>query len=153
VRHGDGFIVTTRGYDRIERLHRTDGAFRVRRQVDLTGKFSAVNSLVGRPRLFIRDGQGYLIGRNWTQPTGASAAGPASPMQLCLLRFDLETLAINSCIILDNADNQRVTDGYYAVTAFSGEGAGTKLHVFTYKALNQQPPDILRLDYRWSDVK
>ncbi len=155
VRHGDGFIVTTRGYDSIARLHRTDAAFRVQRQSDLTGKYSFINRYVGRPRLFIRDGQGYLIGRNWTRPAGTEGArgAEAVPMQLCLIRFDPETLAVTGCVVLDNADNQKVTDGYYAVTAFSGEGADTRLHVFTYKALNNQPPDIVRFDYRWADVK
>jgi hypothetical protein len=93
VRHADGFIVTTRGYDRVARLHRTDREFRVRHQVELTGKYSFLNSYVGRPRLFIRDGHGYLIGRNWTRPTGSSAqrGTTTSEMQLCLFRFDLET--------------------------------------------------------------
>lgn len=155
VRHADGFIVTTRGYDRIERLHRTDGEFRVRHQVELTGNYAFLNGYIGRPRLFIRDGHGYLIGRNWTRPTGSSAPRGTTPaeMQLCLFRFDLETLALTSCVVLDNAENQQVTDGYYAVTTFSGTGEDTRLHVITYKALNHQPPDIVRFDYRWSEVK
>ena len=155
VQHGDGFIVTTRGYDRIERLHRTDREFRVRHQADLTGKYPFINSYVGRPRLFVRDGQGYMIGRNWTRPTSASSGrgAAASEMQLCLLRFDLETLAVTSCVVLDNAENIKVADGYYAVTTFTGAGADTRLHVITYKALNQQPPDIVRMDYRWSEIK
>ncbi len=74
-------------------------------------------------------------------------------MQLCLLRFDLETLAVTDCVILDNAEQQKVTDGYYAVPLFTGEGADTRLHVITYKAMNHEPPDIVRFDYRWSDVK
>lgn len=148
VRHGSGFIVTTRGYDRIERLHRTDGNFKVEHQVELTGAYPFIHSYIGRPRLFIRDGFGYLIGRNWTRPVG-----PKSPMQLCLFRFDPDTLALLSCVVLDNAEDQNVTDGYYAVTAFSGEDAETRLHVFTYKALDKARPDIVRLDYRWSEVK
>ena len=155
VRHADGFIVTTRGYDRIERLHRTDGEFKLRHQAELTGKYPFLNSYVGRPRLFIRDGHGYLIGRNWTRPTATPGekGGAPSEMQLCLFRFDPETLALTSCVILDNADHQRVTDGYYAVVTFSGEGDATRLHVITYKALRGAPPDIVRLDYRWADVK
>lgn len=150
VRHGDGFIVATRAYDRMARLHRTDRDFRVQQQADLTGKYPFINSYVGRPRVFIRDGQGYLIGRSWTRP---SAPGANPPMQLCLIRFDPATLAVNGCVILDNAANEPVTDGYYAVTAFSGEGAGARMHVFTYKAMNGKPPDIVRYDYRWADVK
>ena len=155
MRHGDGFIVTTRGYDRIARLHRTDAQFRVRHQVDVTGKYSFVNSIVGRPRIFARDGHGYLIGRNYTRPTGTAAdrsAGP-SEMQLCLIRFDLETLAVTSGVILDNPDHQKVTDGYYAVPVFTGEGDDARMQVITYKGLNSRPPDIVRLDYRWADVK
>ena len=155
VRHADGFIVTTRGYDRVERLHRTDGEFRVRHQVELTGNYSFVNSYIGRPRLFVRDGHGYIIGRNWTRPVGASAqrGATASEMQLCLLRFDLESLALTACVVLDNADNKKVTDGYYAVTTFSGAGDDTRLHVITYKGVGGQPPDIVRFDYRWADLK
>ena len=155
VRHADGFIVSTRGYDRMERLHRTDRDFRVQHQVELTGKYSFLNSYIGRPRLFIRDGQGYLQGRNWTKPTGVSAerGATASEMQLCMFRFDPQTLALTSCVILDNAEQRKVKDGYYAVTTFSGSGNDTKLHVFTYKAIDQNAPDIVRLDFRWADVK
>lgn len=155
VRHDDGFIVSTRGYDGVQRLHRTDREFKVRHQVQLTGTYPFVNSYVGRPRLFIRDGHGYLIGRNLTErasvAAGKSAARPR--MQLCLIRFEPESLAATSCVVLDNADNRNVTDGYYAVTAFTGEGAETRLHVITYKAMAGQPPDIVRLDYRWSEVR
>src|SRR4029453_85796 len=36
---GDGFLVTTRGYDNRERLHVTDAQFRVQRQIDLTATY------------------------------------------------------------------------------------------------------------------
>lgn len=157
VRHGDGFLVTTRGYDRIERLHRTDGQFRVQQQLDLTGKVPFIHGYVGRPRLFVRDGHGYLLGRNWTKAAStvapATKSASAGPMQLCLIRFDLKTLVPDSCVILDNADDKNVTDGYYAVAEFSGAGADTRLHVITYKGTGGQPPAIVRMDYRWSDVK
>lgn len=152
ARHGDGFIVATRGYDRMARLHRTNREFHVLQQADLTGKYPFIHGYVGRPRVFVRDGHGYLIGRNWTRPSGGGT-GANPPMQLCLIRFDPATLAVTGCVILDNAANEAVTDGYYAVTAFTGEGAATRLHVFTYKGLNGKPPDIVRYDYRWADVK
>ena len=34
-----------------------------------------------------------------------------------------------------------------------GEGAEARFHVFPYKALDGKPPEIVRLDYRWADVK
>jgi hypothetical protein len=151
VRHGDGFIVTTRGYDSIARLHRTDGEFRVLRQIELSGKHAFINNIIGRPRLFVREGSGYVIGRNWTRAKGGGTG--AGPMQLSLIRFNPETLAVTGCTVLDNADHANVTDGYYAVTTFTGEGDATRLHVFTYRGLDRKPPEIVRFDYRWADVK
>jgi hypothetical protein len=151
VRHGDGFLVATRGYDRIARLHRTDHEFRVRHQVDLSGRHPLINDIVGRPRVFVREGQGYLLGRNWTRPKESGTG--VNPMQLSLIRFDPETLAVTSVVVLDNADRQNVTDGYYAVPTFTGEGGEIVMHVFTYKALGGKPPDIVRFDFRWAEVK
>lgn len=151
ARHGAGFLVATRGYDNLARLHRTDRDFRVLQQVELSGKHPLINGIVGRPRVFLRDGNGYLLGRNWTRPKVAGAG--ANPMQLSLIRFDPETLAVTSVVVLDNADQQNVTDGYYAVAAFSGEGDATTLHVFTYKGQGGNPPAIVRFDYRWAEVK
>jgi hypothetical protein len=151
IRHGDGFIVATRGYDGIARLHRTDGDFRVLRQIELSGKHSFINNIIGRPRLFVRDGGGYVLGRNWTRAKGSGTT--ASAMQLSLIRFDPVTLAVTGCTVLDNADHGNVTDGYYAVSTFTREGATTRFHVFTYKALDRKPPEIVRFDYQWEDVK
>lgn len=154
TRHGDGFLVATRGYDRIARLHRTDGDFRVRRQADLTGLHPLIHDIIGRPRVFTRDGAGYLIGRNWTRPARGAVGGRAAvPMQLCLIRFDPETLAVGEVTVLDNAANARVTDGYYAVVTFTGAGADERCHVFTYRAHDGQPPEIVRLDFRWADLR
>jgi hypothetical protein len=147
VRHGDGFIVATRGYDSKQRLHRTDGEFRERQAATITGAYPFINSHIGRPRVWIREGHGYLLGRNRTT-TVASA-----PMQLALIRFNPDTLAVTGCAILDNAENERVTDGYYAVPIYSEHAGTTVLHVFTYKGVNGQPCDLLRLDYNWNDVK
>lgn len=79
MRYGGGFVVATRGYDRIARLHRTDGRFRLLKQTDLTGRFPFVNGIIGRPRIWLRDGNGYLLGRNWTRPAGAAAGRSEGP--------------------------------------------------------------------------
>jgi hypothetical protein len=145
LRRGDGFLVTTRGYDSRERLHLTDASFRVLRQTDLTALHPFITSHIGRPRLFERDGQVYLLGRN------VVAAG--KPMQLALFRLDLAALKAATHVVLDNAEHARVTDGYYAITWFRGSGADTQLHVVTYKGLDKQPPDLVHLAFRWDDVK
>jgi hypothetical protein len=146
LRHGDGFLVTTRGYDSRERLHLTDANFRVVRQTDLTAAHGAfLTSHIGRPRLFARDGHVYLLGRN-TREKG-------KPMQLALFRLDPTTLAVAAFAVLDNAEHARVTDGYYAMPWFRGTGTDTILHVVTYKGVNGQPPDLVHLAFRWDEVK
>lgn len=155
ARHGDGFLVATRGFDRVARLHRTDADFRLLRQVDLTGRHPLIHDVVARPRIWVRDGRGYLLGRNSTRPPFEEGAGRwvQPPQQLCLLRFDPESLAVEDVVVLDNAENARVNDGYYAVATYSGEGAAERLHVFTYRGLEGRPAEIVRLDFRWTDVR
>ena len=145
IRAGDGFLVTSRGYDERERLHLTDGDFRLRRQSDLTSTHAFIASHVGCPRLFAREGQVYLLGRNVREK--------GRPMQLALFRLDLATLGVASYATLDNAEGANVSDGYYAMPYFRGEGADTRLHIITYKALRPQPPDLIRLSFRWDEVK
>ncbi|MEY2881284.1 MAG: hypothetical protein RLZZ15_3664, partial [Verrucomicrobiota bacterium] len=148
LRHGDGWLVSTRGYDNRQRLHRTDATFRVVAQTDLTATHAIVGTHVGRPRLFARDGGVYLLGRSSTQPANAAAR----PMQLALYRLDPAALTIAAYAILDNAENARVTDGYYAVPYFRGTGAETRMHVVTYKGSDGKPPDLMHLTFRWADV-
>ena len=60
---------------------------------------------------------------------------------------DADSVAEALCRLLtDNAEQDRVTDGYYAVAEFSGDGADAQMHVITYKALRGAPPDIVRVD-------
>ncbi len=146
IRHRDGFLVSTRGYDNQQRVHRTDASFRVLHQVDLTASHAFIAGYVGRPRLFVRDEQIYLLGRNWTPPPQV--------MQLCLFRLDPDTLTVSAYAVLDNAEMESVADGYYAMPYFRQMGEDTMLNVVNYKRLAGQPaPDILRHEYRWDEVK
>ena len=146
IRCEDGFLVSTRGYDSRQRIHRTDAEFHVLRQADLTATHPFIASYVGRPRLFVRDGQVYLLGRNWTPPPRA--------MQLCLFRLDPAALTVTSYAVLDNAERAHVSDGYYAMPYFRNAGGNTMLYVVNYKSVKGQPgPSILRHEYRWDEVK
>lgn len=148
---GDGFLVSTRGYDDRQRLHRTDRQFKVLRQVDLTEKYPFIASHMGRPRLFDQDGGVYLLGRNSTRrPLPGERR---APMQLCLFRIDPEKLTVTSYAILDNAEEANVTDGYYAYPYFRNVGGKPRMNVITYKGLDKQPPQIIRLEYLWDEVR
>ena len=160
IRLGDGFLVSTRGYDDRERLHLTDADFKVRRQVDLTATYPFIKSHVGRPRLFARDGLVYLLGRNWTKAasvpgTAPRDGGPSFPaaMKLCLFRFDPTSLAITAYAVIDNAEGANVTDGYYAAPYFREVDGRTYFNVITYKGLDRRPPQIVELEYHWDELR
>ena len=150
IRHGDGFIVATVGYDQnlMGRLHATDGNFKVRHQVELTRKYPFIERSIGRPRLFKRDGNLYLLGRNWrtTEPHG-------SKMELALLKIDPATLAVTQWAMLDNSERASVTDGYYAVPYFTEVDGSTRFNLITYKGVNGLPPQIIRLEYLWNEIR
>jgi hypothetical protein len=145
IPHGDGFLVTTRGYDEKQWLCRTDADFRILKKTDLNADNDFIGHYIGRPRLFEKDGQCYLLGRNW----------PAKGvMQLALFKFDPETLRITSHVILDNAEKARLDDGYYAQAYWTQRDGGESFHVITYKRpQGQHGPDILRLEFDWAEVK
>lgn len=142
--HGDGFIVTARGYDNRQWLLRTDAAFKVLQKADLNASHDFITSHIGRPRLFSRDGGSYLFGRNWIEK---------GVMQLALFQFDPETLAITQHVVLDNADKQRLADGYYAQSYWTEKDGRTRFHVITYKRGSEKNASIVKLDFDWEAVK
>jgi hypothetical protein len=147
LRYRDGFIISTRGYDNHQWLHLVNGEFKMQRQMDLTRENAFIRSYVGRPRLFARNGGYYLLGRNFIGDAKADF------MKLSLFRFDPETFGITKHVILDNAENERVTDGYYAVPYWQEGADKTFFNLITYKKIADRTPDILRLEYRWDEVK
>lgn len=160
VRCGSGFLVVTRGYDNIVRLHRTDGEFRVQQQTALTDTYEFIRGYVGRPRLFVRDGRYYLIGRNWTEKANPRQAtskdgGPAMPaaMKLCLFRLDLASVGVTAYAVLDNEAGGNVTDGYYPMPYFVERGGKSYLRVVDYKGVNRQPPQIVEFEFLWDEVR
>lgn len=142
--HGDGFIVTARGYDNRQWLVQTDSAFKVLRKVDLNDKHDFITSHIGRPRLFARNGGTYLLGRNWIDK---------GVMQLALFKFDPETLTITKHTVLDNADKQRVADGYYAQPYWTEKDGRTRFHIITYKRGTEKNASIVKLDSDWETVR
>ena len=161
ARYGGGFIVATRGYDRAIRLQRTDGTFALRKQVNLVETCPLVRDYIGWPRVFQRDGRYYLLGRNWTEPPAkrivdrpANFPGIPDNQQVCLLRFDPESLVVDRVVVLDNEGGQMaVTDGYYAVPYWQERDGRTRFNAIIYRAIGLAHPDIVRLEFDWDEVK
>lgn len=140
--HGDGFIVTARGYDDRQWLLRTDAAFKVLQKAELNAAHDFVTSHIGRPRLFVREGGCYLLGRNWIEK---------GVMQLAIFKFDPETLSITKHTVLDNAGKLSVADGYYAQPYWTQNNR--RLHIITYKRGTEKNASIVRLDFDWETVR
>ena len=164
LRYGDGFIVSARGYDNRQWLIRTDGDFKLQQKVDLNASNPFIRSYVGRPRVFERDGGYYLLGRNWDKPPTirGSVLGydqeklrqpGTTPMKLSLFRFDPVTLAISKHVILDNAEEENVIDGYYAVPYWQARRGHTYFNTIIYKRPISRNPDIVRLEFDWEEVR
>jgi hypothetical protein len=130
----------------------TDHEFVPKKQVDLTSTYPFVRSMMGRPRVFEKDGRFYLLGRNWTEPMTARTDGNKQ-MKLSLFRFDPETLAITRHVVLDNAEEEIVRDGYYAAPYWHNRGGREFLNIITYKAARDRFPDIVRFEFDWDEVK
>lgn len=164
IRYGDGFIIAARGYDNRQWLIRTNGDFKLQQKVDITTANSFIQSYVGRPRVFERDGGHYLIGRNWDKPPfgRGSVLGydqkkerepGTTPMKLSLFRFDPETLAISKYVILDNAEEENVIDGYYAVPYWQKRRGHPYFNTIIYKRPISRNPDIVRLEFDWEELR
>ena len=136
-----GFIIATRGYDSMQRLHHVDSNFKLIQEVNITEKTPTISSHIGRPRLFKHSGSYFLIGRNHRAPDYEL------PMELDLIRFDPTNLEIKEQYVLDNIERGDVTDGYYPSPIIVDTGKRKLLNVFDYKAILGNSPDIIRFQF------
>ncbi|MCB1123505.1 MAG: glycoside hydrolase [Verrucomicrobiae bacterium] len=164
MRYQDGFIIAARGYDNRQWLIRTDGNFRLVKKVDITAANFFIHSYVGRPRIFERDGGYYLIGRNWDKPPfdrgsvlgydqKESREPGTTPMKLSFFRFDPDSFAITKHVILDNAEEENVIDGYYAVPYWQERRERMYFNAIIYKRPISRNPDIVRLEFDWEEIR
>lgn len=141
IPYKNGFLVATRGYDNMQRLHQVDKNFKVIHEVNITEETESIGSYIGRPRLFTHENDYFLIGRNWRQ------VDRSIPMELGLIRFDPETLKVDKHYVIDNVEQGKVTDGYYPCPILVKSGKQTILNVFDYRAILGNSPDIIRFQF------
>ncbi|MBI4624875.1 MAG: exo-alpha-sialidase [Verrucomicrobia bacterium] len=161
IPYPDGYLFSCRPYTDAHLLVVTDRDFNVRRKVDLVERHDFVGAAIGRPRVFAKDGRFYLMGRNRFKPSVAPilaaeytrSRAPEQRIMLGLFRFDPETLAVDKHVVLDNAENQRVVDAYYATPFWQSRKGKTYFNVITYKSVFGRMPDIVRFEYEWDEVK
>jgi hypothetical protein len=136
-----GFLVATRGYDNMQRLHQVDRNFKLIQETNITENTNSIDSYIGRPRLFTYEGKYFLTGRNWR------AIDRSIPMELAVIRFDPKSLNVEKLYTIDNAEQGKVTDGYYPCPIIVDTGEQNLLNIFDYRAILGNPPDIIRLQF------
>ena len=95
--------MATRGYDNMQRLHQVDLDFNLIHQKNITKDTPAIDSYIGRPRLFVYQGEHFLIGRNWRD------RNRSIPMELGLVRFDPQSFEVERLYVIDNIERGKVT--------------------------------------------
>ena len=141
IPHGPGFIVATRGYDNMQRLHQVDLDFNLIHQTNITEDTPSIDSYIGRPRIFVYQDEHFLIGRNWRN------RDRSIPMELGLIRFDPQSFNVEKHYVIDNMERGKVTDGYYPCPIITDTGSKNLLNVFDYRGHLGNPPDIIRMQF------
>ena len=144
----DGFMVTTREYGHSQRIYFTDAEFKVIKENNLSSAYGFIESHIGRPRLFSRDGNLYLLGRNWR-----TMEGEGRRMELGLFKINPKSLAVEKWFILDNSERAHITDGYYAAPYFQEKEGKTFFNMINYKGANKAFPSIERYEFLWDEIK
>lgn len=157
VRTGNDFLIVCRGYPgQSTRIARFDKSFNLLKVADLTGSDKALSNYIGWPRIFLRDGHAYVLGRIWPNLPGEPL--PSTGMKdsrLGLIRIDPESLTVKKVALLDNAEGLLpVKDAYYAAPYWQTAGGETWFNTITYRSLGAaEAPDIIRLAFLWDEVK
>lgn len=153
---GSDFVVVSRGYPGQEtKIARFDKDFKIKQVVDLTGVGKPLEGYIGWPRIYYRDNQLYVIGRLRTQvvnPQDKLLVGKQK--RLGLLKIDPATLNLSQIAFLDNEDGLgEVMDGYYAGVYWQKSEGETWFNAVTYRSEGKNPPDIIRLAFKWDEVR
>lgn len=156
TRIGSDFVVVSRGYPGQEtKIARFDKDFTIKQVVDLTGTGKPLEGYIGWPRIYYRDNQLYVIGRIRTQVGNKPDKLLTSKQKrLGLLKIDPATLNLSQIAFLDNEDGEEeVADGYYAGVYWQKVEGETWFNAVTYKTKGKNPPDIVRLAFKWNEVR
>ena len=163
IRYAGGFLVVTRGYDDMGRIHKVDSKFKLIHERNLTETYDFMKKYISRPRIFEGDGGYYLMGRNYTKTHDSTLS--EWPMELCFYRIDPDTFEILSYSVLDNVERHLVGDGYYATPYWQERNGVIFFNVISYRGIgchhpkNKElpidpfKPDIIRLEFMWDEIR
>lgn len=139
----EGFVIVARGDDQTTKAYRTDKTFRRLADRELSAQYDSIGH-VGRPKLFVRDGQTFLLCRNIAKGEKAGT--------LRLYRFDPATLEVGGSVQLD-ANEYAAGHSYYAESFMTERDGRPLFHVITYVPTTvADMPDIVWLSFDWGEL-
>lgn len=160
VKVGKEFFVVCRGYGTAPtRIGRFSENLKLQSFEDLTGEDKTLANYIGWPRIFYRENNLYVLGRIWMNHKINSGV-PETPYEmknssLGLLRLDPKSMKTTKISLLDNPPGETLLkDAYYAGFYWQEQAGENWFNTITYKApAAAKAPDIIRLGFRWNEVK
>ncbi|WP_168118800.1 hypothetical protein [Paenibacillus sp. HB172176] len=140
-KYGSGYLIMTRGDDHTTKLFRTDAAFNLVSELNLSAAYEEID-YIGRPKLFVKDGDYYLLCRNIE----------GSVTHLKLYKLNPDTLALETSVEIDS-NTFSASDSYYAESYFIEKSGVMYLDIITYqKGSSSDKPNIVRYEIAWKDM-
>lgn len=139
----DGFFMVLRGDDNITRAFITDIDCNLIVWRSLSSEYDCIAN-IGRPKLFIENGNYYLMCRNVLSSTSA---------ELALYKLKVDTIEIVEHTQLDLASVNYTRDTYYAEYYMQSKNDELYFNVITYRPSSKSgDPNIIRLEYKWNEI-
>ncbi len=141
-----GFFFVCRGYDLKTTVFTTDADFNITNKSVVSDEYSCIQ-YIGRPKIFKKDGEYYLVCRNVR--SGANE-------ELALYKFDVENLAPETYVVIEEPMTTASSlggHGHYAEPFFVEKDGVEYLNLINYTNAYTGNPDIVRYELLWDEVK
>ncbi len=141
-----GFFFVCRGYDLKTTVFTTDADFNITNKSVVSNEYSCIQ-YIGRPKIFKKDGEYYLVCRNVR--SGANE-------ELALYRFDVENLAPETYVVIEEPMTTASSlggHGHYTEPFFVEKDGVEYLNLINYTNAYTCNPDIVRYELKWDEIK
>ncbi len=139
-----GFFFVCRGYDEKTTIFTTDADFNITKKSIVSDEYSCIQ-YIGRPKIFKKDGEYYLVCRN--VPQGGKE-------ELAFYKFDVENLVPETYVIIDDTPTTaRAGNGHYSEPFFVERDGVEYIDFISYTNAYTCNPDIVRYELKWDEVK
>ncbi len=143
LQNGDFFFIC-RGYDESTIAIRTDSNFNLINKRVVSADYYSLN-YIGRPKIFEKDGEYYLVCRNVRKDANE---------ELALYRFDVENLVPETYVVIEEPmTSARAGMGHYSEPYFITQNGVEYVNFINYTNAYTGDPDLVRYELIWDEIK